>query len=178
MMEDAMQKIYGCFSESCPGPDTVVSIIEGLKKKVHSLEMEIAEAGAVRSIDAAMHSFAKKDQKYLSTIEAEWQEQVLGFNRMFIALKEQVERKNAGRDELVEILRHAEDNNYRLLQILDPPIRISPHSGDHIGMGEAIRPFSRGREDLFRKRRGRTGELLEPPVDSGQMKDEEPRTLL
>lgn len=127
--------------------DFAIHAIEDLKKQILQYEQEISEIKTATTIDELFQKMLENEKKTIKEIKQKLLDQSQYFNSVISKLITQLQCQNQNQEEIRRILSDAEADNYRLLDLLDPPLK-----NLHIGNEFAMNPFSGQNCDIFKKK--------------------------
>ncbi|OHT17207.1 hypothetical protein TRFO_41193 [Tritrichomonas foetus] len=173
----SLYDVFNTLGENVTSTDMAIELIEKLKTQITLLENEISAFKSGTTVDLAFKEMSNKDKKQLKLIKQKIFEQTEYFNSVILKILNQIETRNHNKEEIVRILKEAEIDNYRLLELLDPSIqpnqsKLIPSDSKttgtsfpskpihqsqnkmkiHIGNEFSMNPFQKQSADLFIQR--------------------------
>ena len=106
--------------------ETAIIKVTEMKRRITELESELVGAKFTKSITSAFESMSHKDQEFLKQIQTLMQRQTQAFMTMISKVKGELQRRNVNREQLIAILKRAEIENAKLLELIDPQLRVTP----------------------------------------------------
>ena len=106
--------------------ETAIIKVTEMKRRITELESELIGAKFTKSITSAFESMSHKDQEFLKQIQNLMQRQTQAFMTMISKVKGELQRRNVNREQLIAILKRAEIENAKLLELIDPQLRVTP----------------------------------------------------
>lgn len=157
-LNSSLNKIFKSIGDgNVQSADLAIDLIEDQKRKMAELNKELFELRSAVTVDSAFDKMSTNEKKQLKLIKKKMIEQADNFNAFLAKLKIQLESRTQSKEEIIRILKDAEADNYRLLELLDPPLSSSsnnnPYHHIHIGNEYAMNPFVKQDVDIFRKKR-------------------------
>lgn len=155
-LESSLNNIFKSIGDvNVKSADFVVDVIEDQKKKIAELTKELSELKLAHTVDEAFDKISTNEKQQLKFIKKKIIEQTESFNLFLAKLQVQLENRNQNKEEIIRILKDAESDNFRLLDLLDPPLKIPCNLNSHIHIGNeySMNPFEKQNADMFRKKR-------------------------
>ena len=120
-LESSLQKIFDSLG-SVNSIQLAIDSIKELQKRNEDLEQELGDIRTSNAVNDAMKIISDNEDEKIKLIKKSIKEQYDNFNTTISEIQQKVDKKNQSTAEIKRILNDVEEDNYRLLELLDPPL--------------------------------------------------------
>jgi hypothetical protein len=155
--EASLLKIFKCFG-SVNSVEMVIAAVENLRSQVNQLQDDLLSYKVGHSFDSVFSMQAANDEQFLRDMRQLLVQHGKVWKGMLNDIQEALEQRQASRIDILGVIRTAEAQNQRLLDLLSESGKRNPID---IEVTQSLRPFALD-HDLFLKRQRRIQPVEQP----------------
>jgi hypothetical protein len=147
--EECLSKIFRCFG-TARSAEIVVQGIDDLRTQLNECHRELASYRMAQNLEGIFDRQMTNDRQFVDDIQLLLAQQMKLFKGIVTDIHDGIDKHRISRRDALGVLKVAETENQRLMDLLDPSI--AKHKV-HIVTPQSMHPFVRSDHELFAKKK-------------------------